>query len=385
MATTRTAQTHWEGTLFEGAGKVTLESSGSARTTSPGPRAPRSANGKTSPEELIAAAHSACFSMALSNGLAKAGTPPHRAGHQGRGRLRPRHRHHRHPPDRRRHASTGIERRGLRRRGRGRQGELPGQPGAHRHHDHARRPRWPERARDRRRRSLEPGRRSVASAAGVGSAPGRPSRCQTTRCGSGISMPSWSKRALIRCAHLAGDRPLLQRRGLEQHPHGDRRRGSAPRRPSTSGSSMIDALEVLVLPQVVGDLAGAPAGPAPGPRRRRRRRRATVRAQFWLMLPTRRISPLRTYQTVPLTSRSRVTRRLTASTVPLASPTSTTSPTPYWSSKIMKMPDRKSLTRLCAPKPSATPRMPALAMIGAMLYAELAEASSCRRSRRRRR
>jgi osmotically inducible protein OsmC len=34
------------------------------------------ANGKTSPEELIAAAHSSCFSLALSNGLAKAGTPP---------------------------------------------------------------------------------------------------------------------------------------------------------------------------------------------------------------------------------------------------------------------------------------------------------------------
>ena len=33
-------------------------------------------NGKTSPEELIAAAHSACYSMALSNGLAQAGTPP---------------------------------------------------------------------------------------------------------------------------------------------------------------------------------------------------------------------------------------------------------------------------------------------------------------------
>ena len=80
---------------------------------------------------------------------------------------------------------------------------------------------------------------------------------------------------------------------------------------------------------------------------------------------------MRTYQTVPLTSRSRVTRRLTASTVPLASPTSTTSPTPYWSSKIMKMPDRKSLTRLCAPKPSATPRMPALGDQRADVVAEL--------------
>ena len=52
---------------------------------------------------------------------------------------------------------------------------------------------------------------------------------------------------------------------------------------------------------------------------------------------------MRTYQTVPLTSRSRVTRRLTASTVPMASPRSTTSPTPYWSSKIMKMPGQEVL------------------------------------------
>ena len=53
--------------------------------------------------------------------------------------------------------------------------------------------------------------------------------------------------------------------------------------------------------------------------------------------------------------------------VPVASPTSTTSPTPYWSSKIMKSPERKSLTSDWAPKPSAMPMMPALAMIGAML------------------
>jgi osmotically inducible protein OsmC len=76
MATTRTATTVWEGSLFEGAGKVTLDSSGlgtydvswPARTEEPG--------GKTSPEELIAAAHSSCFSMAFSNGLADNGTPP---------------------------------------------------------------------------------------------------------------------------------------------------------------------------------------------------------------------------------------------------------------------------------------------------------------------
>jgi osmotically inducible protein OsmC len=75
MATTRNASTHWEGTLFEGSGKVTLESSGLGTYDVSWPSRAEEANGKTSPEELIAAAHSSCFSMALSNGLAKADTP----------------------------------------------------------------------------------------------------------------------------------------------------------------------------------------------------------------------------------------------------------------------------------------------------------------------
>ena len=82
---------------------------------------------------------------------------------------------------------------------------------------------------------------------------------------------------------------------------------------------------------------------------------------------------MRTYQTVPSTSRSRVTRRPTASTVPVASPRSTTSPTPYWSSNIMNMPDRKSFTSFWAPKPRATPRTPALARIGRDVVAELGQ------------
>jgi osmotically inducible protein OsmC len=77
MAATRSAHTVWEGSLFKGNGVVTFDSSGilaeqpvtwAARTEEPG--------GKTSPEELIAAAHSSCFSMAFSNILDKAGTPP---------------------------------------------------------------------------------------------------------------------------------------------------------------------------------------------------------------------------------------------------------------------------------------------------------------------
>ena len=75
MPTTRKATTHWEGTLFEGAGKVTLESSGLGTYDVSWPSRAEAANGKTSPEELIAAAHSSCFSMALSNELAKNDTP----------------------------------------------------------------------------------------------------------------------------------------------------------------------------------------------------------------------------------------------------------------------------------------------------------------------
>ncbi|KOX35254.1 peroxiredoxin [Saccharothrix sp. NRRL B-16348] len=76
MATTRKATTHWEGNLLEGKGSVALESSGVGTFDVSWPSRAEAANGKTSPEELIAAAHSSCYSMALSHGLAQAGTPP---------------------------------------------------------------------------------------------------------------------------------------------------------------------------------------------------------------------------------------------------------------------------------------------------------------------
>jgi lipoyl-dependent peroxiredoxin len=76
MATTRTARAHWEGSLLEGAGQVTLESSGMGTFDVSWPSRAEKANGKTSPEELLGAAHATCFSMALSNALAKEGTPP---------------------------------------------------------------------------------------------------------------------------------------------------------------------------------------------------------------------------------------------------------------------------------------------------------------------
>jgi len=78
MAAQRTAQAVWEGDLLHGHGTVKSTSgafpelpiSWSARTEASG--------GKTSPEELLAAAHAACFSMAFSNGLAKQQKPAQR-------------------------------------------------------------------------------------------------------------------------------------------------------------------------------------------------------------------------------------------------------------------------------------------------------------------
>ena len=77
MSATRRAEVAWSGDLANGSGTVSAVSSGAfadlpaswaARTESPG--------GKTSPEELLAAAHASCFAMAFSGGLGRAGTPP---------------------------------------------------------------------------------------------------------------------------------------------------------------------------------------------------------------------------------------------------------------------------------------------------------------------
>ncbi len=75
----RNATATWEGDLFEGAGRVSALSSG-LFTDAPVTWASRTEDpeGKTSPEELIAGAHAACFSMALSNELSSRGHVPAR-------------------------------------------------------------------------------------------------------------------------------------------------------------------------------------------------------------------------------------------------------------------------------------------------------------------
>jgi osmotically inducible protein OsmC len=76
MATTRIATGAWQGSLLEGSGTVDLDSSGLGTFDVTWASRAEEPEGRTSPEELIAAAHAACFSMSLASRLAKAGTPP---------------------------------------------------------------------------------------------------------------------------------------------------------------------------------------------------------------------------------------------------------------------------------------------------------------------
>jgi osmotically inducible protein OsmC len=78
MATDRRADVTWQGSLREGSGTITKTTSGALGELNVtwASRSEDDTGGKTSPEELIAAAHAACFSMALSAELARAGSPP---------------------------------------------------------------------------------------------------------------------------------------------------------------------------------------------------------------------------------------------------------------------------------------------------------------------
>ena len=75
---TRTARTAWDGTVQEGSGQVELTSSGVGTYDVSFPkRAADEADGTTSPEELIAAAHSSCYAMSLAGNIGRAGGTPH--------------------------------------------------------------------------------------------------------------------------------------------------------------------------------------------------------------------------------------------------------------------------------------------------------------------
>jgi lipoyl-dependent peroxiredoxin len=74
----RQAHTVWEGSLIEGNGELEFVSSGIGRFPVTWASRVEKADGRTSPEELIAAAHASCYAMAFSNTLAGDGTPPER-------------------------------------------------------------------------------------------------------------------------------------------------------------------------------------------------------------------------------------------------------------------------------------------------------------------
>lgn len=76
MSVTSEATTLWFGDLMSGSGTTSLDSSDAAEFPVTWTARSQGESGRTNPEELLGAAHSACYSMAFSNALAKAGTPP---------------------------------------------------------------------------------------------------------------------------------------------------------------------------------------------------------------------------------------------------------------------------------------------------------------------
>jgi osmotically inducible protein OsmC len=78
MAATSSATTVWEGGLTDGSGVTTPQSGAFPATEVSWASRTKRAAGKTSPEELLAAAHASCYCMGLSHELGEAGTPPER-------------------------------------------------------------------------------------------------------------------------------------------------------------------------------------------------------------------------------------------------------------------------------------------------------------------
>ncbi|MCZ6630823.1 MAG: OsmC family peroxiredoxin, partial [Actinobacteria bacterium] len=75
MALESTARTHWDGDLFNGSGTTSLDSGATQPLRVTWKARAEDHGGLTSPEELIAAAHASCYSMALANTLAENETP----------------------------------------------------------------------------------------------------------------------------------------------------------------------------------------------------------------------------------------------------------------------------------------------------------------------
>ncbi len=138
MATDRRAEVQWQGSLLEGSGTIVSTTTGAIgeQAVSWAARSTDEAGGVTSPEELIAAAHASCFSMALANGLSKDGHDPDQLRTSATVTFQPGRGHHAHRAHGR--GQGPRPRRGrLPRSSADREGELPrlegarGRPGDH--------------------------------------------------------------------------------------------------------------------------------------------------------------------------------------------------------------------------------------------------------------
>ena len=140
MSAERTAQVSWSGNLLSGTGKIEFTGSGALAGADMtwASRSEPDEDGRTSPEELIAAAHASCFSMALSHGLAQDGHPPDRLNVKATSTFVPGDRDH--GDEARRHRPRAGDERGRVPGGRShRGGELPGLAGAQGQRRHLRR------------------------------------------------------------------------------------------------------------------------------------------------------------------------------------------------------------------------------------------------------
>ena len=210
---TRSARTAWNGGLQDGSGQVELTSSGVGTYDVSFPkRAAEDAGGTTSPEELVAAAHSSCYAMQLSALIAEAGGTPQSLevtadvslGRGQGGRRLQAHRHQADGPGRGRRPRRGRLQ-GRRREG---QGRLPDQQGPRRRRHHARRRagELSQLSRSSRRRGLPP----------PGGSPRRWSRC--TRCRS--CTPCGRRRRARRARRSRAGRPAPGPRSAGSRGHG---------------------------------------------------------------------------------------------------------------------------------------------------------------------
>ena len=269
----------------------------------------------------------------------------------------------------------GLSPGGVRRLRRERQGQLPRQRRPHRHHDHPRRhPRLTHRSRRREARatpehvaaSLERARRHAVAARDARTS------CTSVRL-AGCAREDRRRHPdalaveglLDPLAQLPLHAEVLVRRALDDRPGWSPTLPVTDSTPATVGGSTIFSFQPSSSAIAAGDLADEALHPRDVLGVGHRHVDDAGRPALAVVADPQDLA----VADVPDDAASRRAAGSPAGRPPRSVPTvpmpvSTRSPTPYWSSRIRKMPDRKSFTSDWAPKPTATPTMPALASSG---------------------